>query len=319
MPRNPSRGFGSAPSFSETAGHRGTVAPTFDRATAAHLTDVDDTPRIPSGLRGFGSAPSFSETAAHWGADAPTLDRTTAAHPTDIDDTPRIPSALRGFGSALSFFETAAHRGTVAETFECLVSKLDCAANRINDRATAAHLTDIDDTPIAVTFGGDASAFGAETTASAIMLGKAVDLGLVSYAIGTCSYTAAATATEGDTAVAVSNSFATVTGADLVITFTRSGSTDMTQGADLAYETSTTSFLAIDLEFWDSANGPIVIEYDWELCRLKLPTEIEDNTAVLDTLLELFGEGTFTQVDSAALTIEDTMSTATAVGTLVAA
>ena len=292
MPRMPwvQRGFGSAPSFPETAGHRGTVAPTFDGSASRH----------------------------DWAADR-FSDRATAAHRTDCDDAPRIPSVLRGFDSALDFFETAAERGTVAQSFDCLVSKLDCAANRINDRATAAHRTDIDDTPITVTFGGDASAYGTETTASAVMLGKTVDLGLVSYAIGTCSYTAAAAATEGDTAVAVSNSFADVTGADLVITFTRSGSTDMTQGADLAYETSTTSFLAIDLEFWDSPKGPIVVEYDWELRRLKLPTEIEDNTAVLDTLLESFGEDTFTQVDSAALTIEDTMSTATAWGTLVAA
>lgn len=290
-------------------------------------------PRIPWGLRGFDSAPSFSETADHWGMFAPTFDysvsklgfaanrtndRATAAHLSDVDDTPRIPSVLSGFGSVLSFFKTAAHRGTVEQTFDRLVSTLDCAADRINDRATARHLTDIDDTPIAVTFGGEASAFGVETTASAVMRGTVVDLGLVSYAMGTCSFTATATAAEGDTAVAVSNSFATVTGADLVITFTRSGSTDLTQGADLAHATSTTSFLAIDLEFWDSAKGPIVIDYDWELCRLKLPTGIEGNTAMLDTLLEAFGENTFAQLESDALTIEDTLSTATAVGTLVA-
>jgi hypothetical protein len=45
---------------------------------------------------------------------------------------------------------------------------------------------------------------------------------------------------------------------------------------------------------------------------------IEGNTATLDTLLDSFGHDTFTQLDSTALTIEDTLSTATAVGTLVA-
>jgi hypothetical protein len=163
---------------------------------------------------------------------------------------PFIPSVLSEFGSALTFFQTAARWGTVDQTFDELVSRLDSTAHRMSDRATAAHLTDIDDTPIAVTFGGDASGFGTDTTASGVMRGTAVDLGLVSYAMGTASsFTAAATAGEGDTALAVADSFATVTGADLVITFTRHGSTDTTQGADSAYATSTTSFLAIDLEF----------------------------------------------------------------------
>jgi hypothetical protein len=231
---------------------------------------------------------------------------------------PHIPSVLSGFGSALSFFQTQARWDMVAQSFETSLSRLDSAAQRVNDRATASNLTDIDDTPIAVTFGGDASAFGEDTTTSAVMRGTVVDLGLVTYALGTCSFDAAATAAEGDTAIAVANSFATVTGADLVITFTRRGSTEMTQEAGQAHATSTTSFLAIDLEFWDSAKGPIVIDYDWELCRMKRPAWIDGNTSVLDTLLDAFGEDTFAQLESEALTIEDTLSTATAVGTLVA-
>jgi hypothetical protein len=230
-----------------------------------------------------------------------------------------MPSVLNGFGCALSFFQMAAHRGTVGQSFDWLVSKLDSAAQRINDRATAAKLKDTDDTPITVTFGGEASAFGTDTKATGVMLGRTVDLGLVSYAIGTCTYTATATATGDDTAVAVSNSFAHVSGADLVVTFTRRGSTELTQGADLAHATSTTSFLAIDLEFWDSKNGPIMIEYDSELRRFKLPAEIEKNTAVVDALLDAFGANTFTQLDSSLLTVEDTMSTLTGVGTLAAA
>jgi hypothetical protein len=151
------------------------------------------------------------------------------------------------------------------------------------------------------------------------MLGKTVDLGLVSYAVGTCTFTATATATEGSTAVAFANSYATVTGADLVITFTRSGSTDLKQGAEGAYATSTTSFLAIDLEFWDSARGPIVIDYDGDLCGFKVPRGFEGNTAVLDALLKAFGENTLADLQADVLTVEDTLSTVTAVGTLVAA
>jgi hypothetical protein len=150
------------------------------------------------------------------------------------------------------------------------------------------------------------------------MLGRTVDLGLVSYAIGTCTYTATATATGDDTAVAVSNTFATVTGADLVITFTRRGSTDLEQGADLAHATSTTSFIAIDLEFWDSKKGPIVLDYDSELRCFKVPAAIQNNTAVMDALLDAVGGNTFTQLDSNVLSIEDTMSTVTGVGTLLA-
>src|SRR5262249_38719352 len=124
-------------------------------------------PRNPSMPRGFGARPSSSEAATHRGTAAPTCARASAAPPTDAEATQRIPSALSVSGSALRFFEKASHRGRTAESFDDLVSKLDSAAHRINDRATKAHLTDIDDTPIAATFGGDASAFGTETKASA--------------------------------------------------------------------------------------------------------------------------------------------------------
>lgn len=227
-----------------------------------------------------------------------------------------LPSALSGFSSTLSFFQSAAMSGNVASALDSLAARLNTAAKRINDRAMERNLEDIDDTPISVTFGGDASAYGEDTRATSIMLGKAVDVGLVTYAIGTCTFTAAATATGDDTAVAFANSFATVEGADLVVTFTFSGSTPMTQGADKAYATSTTSFIAIDLEFWDSACGPIVIDYDWTLCRMNIPQSLEGNTAVLDALVDVFGEDTYAGIESDALSIEDTLSSVSAVGTL---
>jgi hypothetical protein len=62
-----------------------------------------------------------------------------------------------------------------------------------------------------------------------------------------------------------------------------------------------------------------MIEYDSELRRFKLPAEIEKNTAVVDALLDAFGGNTFAQLDSSLLTVEDTMSTLTGVGTLAAA
>jgi hypothetical protein len=230
-----------------------------------------------------------------------------------------IPKQLNAFSSTFSFFENAAKNGNVATVFDSLLARVDKVAERLSDRAVEAGLTDIDDTPIVATFGGEASAYGDNSLAKGLMLGQAVDVGLVSYAMGTCSFTATATATGEDTALAITNSFATITGADIVITFGRHGSTPLTSGADLAYSTSTTSFLAIDLEFWDSARGPIEIEYDWETCKLRLPSELDGEIAVLDALLEAFGEDSFAELDAQVLSIEDTLSTVTAVGTLATA
>ena len=167
-----------------------------------------------------------------------------------------IPNQLNAFSSTFSFFENAAKNGNVATVFDLLLARVDKAAERLSDRAVESGFTDIDDTPIVATFGGEASAYGDNSLAKGLMLGQAVDVGLVSYAMGTCSFTAAATATGDDTALAITNSFATITGADIVITFGRHGSTPLTSGADLAYSTSTTSFLAVDLEFWDFCARP---------------------------------------------------------------
>jgi hypothetical protein len=227
-----------------------------------------------------------------------------------------LPKQLSAFSSTFNFFENAARSGNMLSAFDVLVDRLDAVCERVSDRAVDCGYTDIDDTPIAVTFGGEASAYGDDTRAVGVMLGQAVDVGLVTYAVGTCTFTAAAEATGDETALAITNSFATVTGADIAIIFSRHGETPLKPGADLSYSTSTTSFLAIDLEFWDSARGPIVIEYDWETCRLKIPRELDGELAVLDTLLEVFGEDTFAQLDAQALAIEDTLSSVTAVGTL---
>jgi hypothetical protein len=212
----------------------------------------------------------------------------------------------------------AAKGGSIACYFDSLVSRLDCIATRVNDRAEAAGLKVVDDTPIEVTFGGDASAYGEDTYANGIMLGTAVDLGHVSYAIGTCSFTAIANASGDDTAIAIADSFASVTGADLVLTFTQSGSTPLVQGADVSKAFSSTSFLAIDLDFWDSARGPIVVDYDIERGCLRLPSDIEGNTAVMDALLEVLGNDSFVSLETDTLSIENTLSTVSAVGTLIA-
>lgn len=260
-------------------------------------------PILPKQSKAFASPFDLIETAAMNGMVA------------SASDCPAGPIAAT-FGSAFSFFEIAAKNGTVASSFESLAARVDSVAHRLSDRVEKLGFTDIDDTSITATFGGEASAFGDNTSAAGLMLGKAVDVGLVSYAIGTCTFTASATAAGDETATAITNSFADVTGADFVIMFSQHGSTPLTPGADRSYSTSTTSFLAVDLEFWDSARGPVQIEFDWETGRLRIPAAPDGDVAVLDDLLQAFGEDTFTQLDAQVLSIEDTMSSVTAVGTL---
>lgn len=233
-----------------------------------------------------------------------------------------LPRALRGFDCITSQFEAAARFGTVDEMFGVLCDRMTATAQAVSQRAVAQGHKDIDDTPIAVAFGGDATAVGTDTTTSGLVLGKAVDVGLVSFAMGTCEFRAAAesdpdgSSAGSGAAVATTSSFAHATGADFVIIITRSGATTLDANAEFSFSTSQTSFLAIDLEFWDSARGPIVVEYDLTLCRLRVDGDLDGNLAVLESMLDAFGEDSLTTLDATNLAVENTLSTTTAVGLL---
>lgn len=219
----------------------------------------------------------------------------------------------------MNFFECAAKSGSMASAIDYLDSWLGLVAERISDRAIAAGKTETDTSGVTCVFGGEATAIGDNSKATGLMKGTIADVGLVTYAVGTCTFTAAANATGDGSAVAFTDSFAQVDGADFVLIINLDFSTPLEAGSDYSFSTSTTSFIAIDLEFWDSARGPIYIEYDRTLCRYVANGDLDEGElAMLDAVLESMGEETFVQLDATVLTVEDTMSTVTAVATLAA-
>jgi hypothetical protein len=236
-----------------------------------------------------------------------------------------MPSAqrpLKAFSSFLGKSEYSGETSAPLSTFETAAAKLENFAQKASDAATAAGKSDLDDTGLAVTFGGEASAYGDATLAQASISGNVVDVGLVTYALGTTSFTATATSSGETTAFAVTDSFASVTGADLVLTIDRDQATPITPEMEYASSTSTTTFVAIDLEFWDFRNGPIVIEGSSQPASCAPAPDggsggtISGNIATLEARLDVTAENSFTAVDAQVLAVENTLSTVTVVGVM---
>src|SRR5687767_6696041 len=99
-----------------------------------------------------------------------------------------MPSAqrpLKAVSSLLGKSEYPAETSAPLSTFEAAAAKLEDFAQKASAAATAAGKSDLDDTGIAVTFGGEASAYGDGTLAQASISGSIVDVGLVTCAFGT--------------------------------------------------------------------------------------------------------------------------------------
>lgn len=228
-----------------------------------------------------------------------------------------LPNQLQAFSGIANFFQCAAMRGNMMSAIDYLEERLATVAQRVSDRAEAAGKVETDTSAVVCVFGGEATAVGDESVATGVMKGSIADVGLVTYAIGTCSFTAAAAASGDNTAVAFTDSFAQVEGADFVIIINLDFSTPLEAGSEFSFSTSSSSFIAIDLEYWDSKRGPIYVEYDRELCRYVVNGDLDEGElATLDSVLEAFGDDTFAQLDASVLTVEDTLSTVTAVATL---
>ena len=226
----------------------------------------------------------------------------------------RLPSALEPLKAIIMQFQFASSRGTLDASLDQLVSRLDAVATGISNLAKRFGKKDTDTSDIVADFGGEATAVGEDTYSAISMTGRAADVGLVSYAVGKMSTTAAATTSGDSTAFASTTSYADIVGADLVLIFNEHGELAPLAGADVAYSTSTTTFIAIDLEFWDGAPGPIVIEASREKRYDTAQIEIHGNTATVEASLQAVGKDTLVLIDSSALAIENTLSAAATLG-----
>jgi hypothetical protein len=181
-----------------------------------------------------------------------------------------------------------------------------------------------DTTPMTAMIGGDGTAIGEDTLVDANIFSRLIDFGAVTIGFGTATFNSAAVSEDG-MAFATAETFADVSGADFVFIF---NNTTLIDGSscDLPYATanSTTTFIAIDFEDFDFAEGQLTFFYDAYgyleggcgsgSCNGSSVPSLDGNVAMLSADLEALGENTLVDVLASILTLEDQLSTVTAMG-----
>ncbi len=180
----------------------------------------------------------------------------------------------------------------------------------------ARHLQ-ADTSPVASLVGGDGTAVGEQTLVDANIFSRLIDLGSVTVAFGAATFKSAAVSGE-DLAFAAADTFADVSGADFVFVFNKKTSITSDGETSYATQTSTTTYIAIDLEDFDLAGGPIAFNfYDANTyldgCRGGRVPNIDGNVSVLDVDAVARAENTLVDVLSSILTIDDQLSSVSAV------
>jgi hypothetical protein len=189
----------------------------------------------------------------------------------------------------------------------------------IDLKLDARHLQP-DTTPVVSLLGGEGTAVGEETLVDAGIFCRLIDLGSVTIGFGTAKFSSAAVSDQ-DPAFAAATTFADVSGADFVFVFNKtiSGSSDC--GTSYASETSTTTYIAIDFEAFDFAEGQITLNVSDARSYLdgyggyggsRIPG-LDGNVSMLDVDAQALGENTLVDVLTSILTIEDQLSSVSAV------
>jgi hypothetical protein len=178
-----------------------------------------------------------------------------------------------------------------------------------------------DEIPMSVLVGGEGNAVGEDTLVDADISCRLIDRGAVTVAFGSASFESIAVSGD-DLVFASAITFAEISGADLVLTLTRSTSTNCSEdGSSFASEQSTTRYVAIDFQDFDFLGGPLVLNYDdagrylgQNSCRCNdSGFQIEGNVAQLETDASAEGENTLVDEAASLLTVEDQLSSVTAV------
>ncbi len=179
-----------------------------------------------------------------------------------------------------------------------------------------------DSGPMAALVGGEGNAIGENTLVEADIFGRLLDLGSITAAFGTATFESKAASSDGF-AYASAYTFADISGADIVFVFTEK--TSMLPSGEQALwatEISRTSYVAIDFEDFDFGGGPLVFNYDdIDLfvvgerscgCGTSPAPRIEGNVAELTADVLAQAENTHVDVAASILTVEDQLSSVSA-------
>lgn len=163
---------------------------------------------------------------------------------------------------------------------------------------------------VAAAVGGEGAATGDDTLTTGDATLRFVDLGPVTFVVGSATVSSAAASPDGgEQPSAYADTFADVTGADLVFTFSvdASGAGDGDSGA-WETATSTTRLFALDIDGLDFAAGQQVVQFD--LTRDtggRHPPAMSGNLSAASATSDAYGEETYTLAQTETFTT-DTMS-----------
>ncbi len=170
---------------------------------------------------------------------------------------------------------------------------------------------DSGDGGLVLSAGATATAVGENTFASTAVDATVAMRGLITFAFGRATATATANSPTGETAFGVAETFVDVAGADLLLTATHYASGNGGGSRNWWSETSTTTFLAIDVAGLSPQGGPVAGRFDTEATLTKPPLIPAANVALFDTDVLVLGQKTLADVQVEALALEDQLSTST--------
>jgi Ca2+-binding RTX toxin-like protein len=163
---------------------------------------------------------------------------------------------------------------------------------------------------MAVTLQATATAVGTASLAVGTTHATVITRGMVTMAYGTAEASATAASPAGETAFGTAQTGVAVSGADLVLSSTVVATGSGTAaGTAWSTETSTTSFLALDVLGYEFTAGGYTVAKSTTVAVTQPPPLPTNNTAVFGAAVEVQGDSTLVDVQIEALTVEDQFST----------
>ncbi len=223
---------------------------------------------------------------------------------------------------------------------EALVTSTDADTQTFNSFTTQQSLSyaSVPDSPgLSMVIGGEATAIGEDTLAAASMTVEVDSTGLVTTALGSVSFVAAAVSPGHETAFATADSFGGMSGADFLLVLT-SNTQIVDQGPDESVAIATSSTMLYGADFGLAAADtsvatnsmlapstenefPAIADFATSDQDHDTPAddfwdstgvEIDGNVAVLDIVAAVFGPDTLLDVEASVLTLDNTLSTISA-------
>jgi hypothetical protein len=176
-------------------------------------------------------------------------------------------------------------------------------AKQLTKLFAAAELPDPDG--MTASIGGTAKAAGDNTLAAGTVSNKMIDKGAYSTAKGKADFTAAG---QGSDPAAMAATGAQVDGADYTFIATRNKGAF---GGDSVAVRSVTKYIAIDIDGWAPAGGPIQIDLASIVLKAGAIAPFSGNVASVDATASAFADNTLSATATDALAVEGQYSAVT--------